>query len=207
MARTRCRSLHRCLKFLALLYCSKHRICGQKLSRSYQASTERKKTFDRKLKNKNEKNKSGTNNDNIGILKAGKAGYNVVEGDIWFSSMDDCIHHNKDEQGVPLDDCFGINPSSENALFTIPTIYGESVENISAGTNANGNVVRFANRFRADEAVDIFAKNPPDAAYFGYTPYIDSRFDIDCEIRYKNNASLKASCGKRKTLFASLTDT
>uniref|UniRef100_A0A7S0CGA5 Uncharacterized protein n=1 Tax=Proboscia inermis TaxID=420281 RepID=A0A7S0CGA5_9STRA len=116
MARTRCRSLHRCLKFLALLYCSKHRIRGQKLSRSYQASTERKKIFDRKLKNKNEKNKSGTNNDNIGILKAGKefkslvkqAGYNVVEGDIWFSSMDDCIHHNKDEQGVPLDDCFGI---------------------------------------------------------------------------------------------------
>jgi len=207
MERTRCRSLHRCLKFLALLYCSKHRICGQKLSRSYQASTERKKTFDRKLKNKNEKNKSGTNNDNIGILKAGKAGYNVVEGDIWFSYMDDCIHHNKDEQGVPLDDCFGINPSSENALFTIPTIYGESVENISAGTNANGNVVRFANRFRADEAVVIFAKIPPDAAYFGYTPYIDSRFDIDCEIRYKNNASLKASCGKRKTLFASLTDT
>ena len=90
MAQTRCRSLHGCLQFLALLYCSKHCIRGQKLSKSYEASTERKKTFDRKLKNKNEKNKNGTNNDNIGILKAGKefksltkeAGYNVVKGDI-----------------------------------------------------------------------------------------------------------------------------
>mmetsp|Transcript_43324 Transcript_43324/g.43867 ORF Transcript_43324/g.43867 Transcript_43324/m.43867 type:complete len:116 (+) Transcript_43324:411-758(+) len=80
------------------------------------------------------------------------------------------------------------------------------LENISDGTNASGNVVRFANRFRADEAVVIFAKTPPDAAYFGYTRYIDSRFDIDCEIRYKNNASLKASCGKRMALFASLTE-
>ena len=86
-------------------------------------------------------------------------------------------------------------------MVTIPIIYGESIEDISAETNANGNGVRFAHIFWADETVVIFAKTPPNAAYFGYTSYIDSRFAIDCKIRYKNNALLEASCGKQKPFF------
>jgi hypothetical protein len=66
--------------------------------------------------------------------------------------------------------CAGNNPSSPYAAFFVPSIAGE-VPN----PNARPDGLSSSFRLRADEAIVYVGNTPPEAKYFGFTPYISDR--------------------------------
>lgn len=84
--------------------------------------------------------------------------------------------------------CSGNNPSSPYAAFFIPPAPSQSAANPSA--RADGTSSSY--RLRADEAIVYVGATAPEAAYYGFTPYLMERSDAS---------------GARKPIFASLSDT
>ena len=94
-----------------------------------------------------------------------------------------------------LDRCFGNNASAPYLLFNLP---GHSDDPSFLPENTVGEIPRVPAEMRSqyyladNEALVITGKTPPQARYFGFTPYLFSRLD---------------SAGERISVFASLTDT
>lgn len=84
--------------------------------------------------------------------------------------------------------CSGNNPSSPYAAFFVPPAPGQTVAN----PNVRADGTSSSYRLRADEAVVYVGPTAPQAAYYGFTPYLMERSD---------------AAGTRKPIFASLSDT
>lgn len=85
--------------------------------------------------------------------------------------------------------CSGNNPASPYASFWLPPSPGSTVPDPSPDPQRGG--AANAIRMRPDEAVVFVGKTPPEARYFGFTPYLLHRFDG----------------GKMRAPFASLSET
>lgn len=112
-----------------------------------------------------------------------KAGYEVREGFMYFFQIEDCQY---------LDSCYGNNPSSPYGIYAVPNLPDEFVDEDAPVIAAKKGDVNLGHRMRADEAFVLFGRTPPKAAYYGFTHYLVDRAD---------------ALGKRKDLFASLSDT
>lgn len=105
-------------------------------------------------------------------------GFQVQSGVFKFLDLSNCCVTN----------CSGNNPSSPYAAFFVPPAPGQTAPNPNAepdGTSASY-------RLRADEAIVYLGALPPEAAYYGFTPYLMERADAQ---------------GARHSIFASLSDT
>lgn len=83
--------------------------------------------------------------------------------------------------------CAGNNPSSPYAAFYVPPAPGQAPE-----PNADERGLSNAFRLRADEAIVFVGPTPPEARYFGFTPYLTDRSNLD---------------GTRRSVAASLSET
>jgi hypothetical protein len=92
--------------------------------------------------------------------------------------------------------CFDSNPASPYFAFYAPPAPGQTAANpsavIGAATDAGSSELSSAWRLSEGEAIVYVGPTPPQAAYFGFTPYL---FDRDI------------GDGQRKTLFVSLSAT
>lgn len=105
-------------------------------------------------------------------------GFQVQSGVFKFLDLSNCCVTN----------CSGNNPSSPYAAFFVPPAPGQTAPNPNPepdGTSASY-------RLRADEAIVYLGAMPPEAAYYGFTPYLMERSDAQ---------------GTRHSIFASLSDT
>ena len=93
-----------------------------------------------------------------------------------------------------LERCFGNNASAPYLLFNLP---GHADDPTFLPDNTVGEVPRVPDNMRSqyylseNEAIVIAARTPPNAKYFGFTPYMFTRLD---------------DAGARIPVFASLTD-
>jgi hypothetical protein len=107
-------------------------------------------------------------------------GFDVQRGDFVPADLSDCCQAGQR--------CYGNNPASPYAGFRLPAGADQKVPNPLEDENDESLVWRL----REDEAVVYVGRTPPDAGYFGYTPYV---YDRD------NGA------GGRADVFASLSET
>lgn len=84
--------------------------------------------------------------------------------------------------------CSGNNPSSPYGAFFVPPAPGQ----IAANPNRREDGTSNSYRLRADEAIVYVGPTAPQAAYYGFTPYLLERSD---------------ATGARKSIFASIADT
>lgn len=84
--------------------------------------------------------------------------------------------------------CSGNNPSSPYAALFVPPGPDQTAPNPSPREDGRSS----SYRLRHDEAIVVVGRTPPQAAYYGFTPYLMSRAATD---------------GTEKTVFASLAET
>jgi len=107
------------------------------------------------------------------------AGHDVDRGAFGFFYVADC-------EGLPS--CFGNNPASPYGFVMVPPAPDEALFEFEAAASVfTRGESRAVFRLRADEVVVLMITTPPEAAYFGFTPYLFGRGDV--------------------TMFASLGDT
>lgn len=105
-------------------------------------------------------------------------GYQVQRGSFEFLDLSTCCQTT----------CSGNNPSSPYAALFVPPAPGQTVANPNPRQDGTSN----SYRLRADEAIVYVGVTAPQAAYYGFTPYLMERSD---------------AAGVRKSIFASLADT
>ncbi len=107
------------------------------------------------------------------------ADHEVDRGAFGFFYVADC-------EGLPS--CFGNNPASPYGFVMVPPAPGEALFELETTESVfTRGESRAVFRLRADEVVVVLITTPPEAAYFGFTPYLFGRGDV--------------------TMFASLGDT
>jgi hypothetical protein len=84
--------------------------------------------------------------------------------------------------------CSGNNPSSPYASFFLPPAPGQTASNPKPRPDG----LAASYRLRADEAIVYLGVMPPEAAYYGFTPYLMERSDAQ---------------GTPRSIFASLSET
>ncbi len=105
-------------------------------------------------------------------------GFMVQNGAFAFIDMSTCC----------ATSCSGNNPSSPYGAFYVPPAPGQTVPNSNPRPDGTSSAVHL----RADEALVFVGNTPPEANYFGFTPYLFDRPDAR---------------GNRKPIFASLSET
>lgn len=98
-----------------------------------------------------------------------QAGFTVQAGSFEFMDMTACCQTS----------CSGNNPSSPYATFYVPPGPGQTAPNSKA--RADG--MSAAYRLRKDEAIVYVGTTPPQASYFGFTPYLMERTDPSGAVR------------------------
>jgi hypothetical protein len=93
-----------------------------------------------------------------------------------------------DMSGCCATSCAGNNPSSPYAAFFVPPAPGQTAPN----NNPRADGTSAAVHLRADEALVFVGNTPPEASYFGFTPYLMDR---------------ARPSGSRRSVFASLSET
>jgi hypothetical protein len=105
-------------------------------------------------------------------------GFLVQPGSFEFLDMTQCCETT----------CSGNNPSSPYAAMFVPPAPGQTVPN--PGARDDGTASQW--RLRPDEAIVFIGPTAPQAAYFGFTPYLMERVDAQ---------------GTPRSIFASLSET
>lgn len=105
-------------------------------------------------------------------------GFTVQPGSFQFLDMSTCCQTT----------CSGNNPSSPYAAFFVPPAPGQTAPN----PNPRPDGTASSYRLRADEAIVYLGTTAPEAAYYGFTPYLMERSDAQ---------------GAPKSVFASLSET
>lgn len=105
-------------------------------------------------------------------------GFLVQQGSFEFLDMTQCCETT----------CSGNNPSSPYAAMFVPPAPGQTIPNPDARDDGTASQWRL----RADEAIVFVGPTAPQAAYFGFTPYLMQRVDAN---------------GTPKPIFASLSET
>ena len=114
------------------------------------------------------------------IAELSRQGYEVSRGYFRLYTEDDCA-----DSYATMKSCFGNNPAAPDVLFAVPPWPGEFVD--PATKLALGQVLEGYNTsFRLDprEAIVIFGRLPPQAAYFGEQTYLFTRegtYDTDSD--------------------------
>lgn len=112
----------------------------------------------------------------------GAAGYDVRDGAFSWFSVQDCID-------LSMKSCYGNNPSSPYGLVRLPPLPDQPAGVGPPNWYPDGDPPMW--RLRPDEAIILVGKTPPEADYYGFTPYLYDRvFE-----------------GARHDRFASLSDT
>ena len=92
-----------------------------------------------------------------------EAGFVVADGSFEELDLSDCCAAGRT--------CSGNNPSSPYLATFLPRAPGQTVANFQE----RGDGLAAAVRMRSDEAFVMFGRTPPEAAYFGWTPYLFDR--------------------------------
>ncbi len=112
--------------------------------------------------------------DRDAITRAVEAALRATDHDVDRGVFD--FFYVADCEGMPS--CYGNNPASPYGLLMLPPAPGEVLAELGEASAAlTRGDARAVFRLRADEVIALAIRTPPDAAYFGFTPYVFGRGD------------------------------